>query len=195
MSKPEDKTILVVDDEPDVRSYLEAILEDAGFHVLTAADGEEALRIIQERRPDFISLDLVMPRKSGHKLLYELRKHQDLARIPVLIVTAHAKDELGKKDLEDLMENRVMFGPGIYLEKPVSPTAYVRAIQRALGIEEDVGTAERSSVREELEKSLQAASPDAMRRALEVLRGSGSETAASGSSRERLNPDTHERKS
>ena len=110
-----------------------------------------------------------MPRKSGHKLLYELRKDPALSRIPVLIVTAHAKDEMGQKDLEDLRENRVMLGPGTYLEKPVSPEAYVRAVQRALGIEESDETKEKRSLKEELDRSLQSASPEAMRLALEAL--------------------------
>jgi CheY-like chemotaxis protein len=169
MARPEDKTVLVVDDEPNVRQYLRAVLEDAGFTVVTAADGEEALNIIKQKRPDFISLDLVMPRKSGHKLLYELRKDSALSRIPVLVVTAHAKDEMGQKDLEDLLENRIMSGPGTYLEKPVSPDAYVRAIQRALGIEESQESVEKRSLKEELDRNLQAASPEAMRRALEAL--------------------------
>jgi CheY-like chemotaxis protein len=169
MARPEDKTVLVVDDEPNVRLYLRAILEDAGFTVITASDGDEALDAIHRRRPDFISLDLVMPRKSGHKLLYELRKDPSLSRIPVLIVTAHAKDEMGQKDLEDLMENRVMLGPGTYLEKPVSPDAYVRAIQRALGIEESDESREKRNLKEELDRSLQSASPEAMRLALEAL--------------------------
>ena len=169
MTRPEDKTILVVDDEPNVRLYLRAILEDAGFAVITAADGAEALKIIKQKSPDFISLDLVMPRKSGHKLLYELRKDPTLSQIPVLIVTAHARDEMGQKDLDDLLENRVMFGPGTYLEKPVSPDSYVRAIQRALGIDESRELEKKRSLKDELAKSLQAASPEAMRRALEAL--------------------------
>ena len=74
MPRAEDKTVLVVDDEPNVRDYLAQILRDAGFHVVTASDGGEALEIIRQQPPDFISLDLVMPKKSGHKLLYELRK-------------------------------------------------------------------------------------------------------------------------
>jgi CheY-like chemotaxis protein len=169
MVRPEDKTVLVVDDEPNVRQYLRAILEDAGFSVAAAADGEEALNIIKQKKPDFISLDLVMPRKSGYKFLYELRKDLTLSRIPVLIVTAHAKDELGQKDLEDLLENLVMSGPGTYLEKPVSPDAFVRAVQRALGIEESQEAAEKRSLKEELDKSLQAAGPETMRRALDAL--------------------------
>lgn len=170
MAKAEEKTILVVDDEPGVRDYLRMVLEDAHFNVVTAVDGEQAMKRVRERKPDFISLDLVMPRKSGHKFLYELRKDKELARIPVLIVTAHAKDELGREDLKDLLENRVMSGPGTYLEKPVSPTAYVRAIQRTLGIEESEATTEKINLKEELKESLQGASREAMRRALEVLK-------------------------
>ena len=78
------------------------VLVDAGFKVVTAGDGEEALEKIRAEKPDFISLDLVMPRKSGHRLLKELRRDRELSRIPVLIVTAHARDELGKGDLKDL---------------------------------------------------------------------------------------------
>lgn len=173
MVRAEDKTILVVDDEPGVRQYLKAILEDARFHVMTAGDGEEALKIIKEKKPDFISLDLVMPKKSGHKLLYELRKDKELSRIPVLVVTAHAKDELGKQDLDDLLENRVMSGPGTYLEKPVSPIKYVRAIQRTLGIEETKEAEDKISLKQELENNLHGASPEAMRKALAALKNAG----------------------
>ena len=94
------------------------------------------MKLIKQDPPDFISLDLIMPKKSGHRLLYELKRDKQLSRIPVLIVTAHASDDLGKGDLQDLMDKRVMSGPGTYLEKPVNPLSYVRSIQRALGIEE-----------------------------------------------------------
>jgi two-component system alkaline phosphatase synthesis response regulator PhoP len=170
MERAADKTILVVDDEPNVRQYLATVLEDAGFRVLSAGDGEEALEIIKQSAPDFISLDLIMPRKSGHRLLYELRKNKQWSRIPVLIVTAHARDELGRKDLQDLLDNRVMSGPGTYLEKPVDPVTYVRSVQRALGIEETGETADRINLREELHKSMQGASPEALRQALAALK-------------------------
>jgi two-component system alkaline phosphatase synthesis response regulator PhoP len=170
MERPEDKTILVVDDEPDVRNYLQMILEDAGFRVVTAGDGQEALELIRHDRPDFISLDLIMPRKSGHKLLFELKRDRELARIPVLIVTAHARDELGKKALQEVLDSRVMSGPGTYLEKPVNPNSYVRAIQRALGIETPPEAEKKGDLKDELQKSLRGASVEAMREALEMLR-------------------------
>jgi len=165
------KTVLVVDDEPDVRRYLATILEDAGFAVLTAANGEEALVAIQADPPDLISLDLIMPKKSGHRLLYELKKHKAFARIPVLIVTAHARDELGKGTLQELLDNGVMSGPGTYLEKPVSPLTYVRSVERALGLEPRDETEDRLTLKQELERSLQGATSDALLRALEAVKG------------------------
>ncbi|MBI4881339.1 MAG: response regulator [Planctomycetes bacterium] len=175
MAKALNKTILVVDDEPNVRQYLKMVLEDAGFAVLTAEDGVVALEIIREKKPDLISLDLVMPRKSGHKLLFELKRDKELSRIPVLVVTAHAKDDLGKKDLQDLLENRVISGPGTYLEKPVKPLTYVRSIQRALGMPEAEEAEDKINLKEEIGKSMQGASPDALRQALEILKKKGKE--------------------
>jgi two-component system alkaline phosphatase synthesis response regulator PhoP len=187
MERAEDKTVLVVDDEPDVRGYLQMILEDAGFRVITAGDGVEALELIRKDRPDFISLDLVMPRKSGHKLLFELKRDRELARIPVLIVTAHARDEMGKKAMQEVLDSRVMSGPGTYLEKPVNPGSYVGAIRRALGVEAPPEAEKRGDLKQELQDSLHGASVDAMREALAALRKAKSDSsgaaAADGDSR------------
>jgi CheY-like chemotaxis protein len=180
MARPEDKTILVVDDEPDVRGYLKMILEDAGFRVVTAGDGEEALERIRASPPDFVSLDLVMPRKSGQKLLFELKRDRDLCRIPVLIVTAHATDDLGRKDLEDILGRAVMSGPGTYLEKPVDPESYVRAVARAVGVEPTAQATPRAALKAELEHSVASASPDALREALAVLRRAKTKGAHEG---------------
>jgi CheY-like chemotaxis protein len=170
MNDAREKTVLIVDDEPDVREYLAQILRDAGFTVVTAADGEEGLAIIRRSPPDFISLDLVMPRMSGHKLLYELRKDKALSRIPIVVVTAHAHDELGHGDLHDIMQNRVISGPGVYLEKPVTALDYVRCVQRALGITEAEADEERITLREALEQQMSRAEPHALRRALAALK-------------------------
>ena len=169
MARAQDKTVLVVDDEPDVRNYLASILADAGFTVLTAGDGEAALEIARRDRPDFISLDLVMPKKDGHKVLFELRRDKELARIPVLIVTAHAQTDMGQHQLEDILADKVISGPGVYLEKPVKPPDYVRCVQRALGIEETAETNDRADLKDELQQQISQASPQALRRALAAL--------------------------
>lgn len=135
MMKPTDKLILIVEDEPDVQTFLRTVLEEAGFRVVTAGDGDEAWKTIQEERPDFISLDLVLPKRSGHKLLRDLRQHPEYAKIPTLIVTAHSKDDLGKPMMENIFGDAALLGPGLYLEKPVEPTAYVRCVCQALGLE------------------------------------------------------------
>jgi CheY-like chemotaxis protein len=164
MSKPQDKTILVVDDEDDVREYFADILRDAGFNVVTAADGEEALERVREKQPDFISLDLVMPKKSGIKFLYELRHNKEWLNIPVVIVTAHAQDKLGKKDLSDIFEDKSFSGPKFYLEKPINEEIYVRMVCENVGIEyeEPEGTENIEKQRDELKNLISDADPKAI---------------------------------
>ena len=110
-----------------------------------------------------------MPKKDGHKVLYELRKDKALARIPVLIVTAHAQTDMGKHHLEGILADKVISGPGTYLEKPVRPTDYVRSVQRALGIVETPDASARTDLKDEIQQQIANASPNALRRALAAL--------------------------
>lgn len=171
MVEASDKRILVVEDEEDVLRYLSAILEDEGFEVVTATDGDRALEMVEERAPDLISLDLVMPGKSGIKFLYALRRNREWARIPVLIVTGHAHDEKGKGDLDDIMAGRVVSGPAFYLEKPVRPDAYVAAVCRQLGIEvEEPEAPEESPAKAEAQALLDGADPETLAQILKLLK-------------------------
>ncbi len=171
MSKPEDKTVLVVDDEEDVREYLAMALEDAGFNVEQASNGNEALESIGKKAPDFISLDLVMPEKSGIKLLHELRRNKEWKRIPFVIVTAHAEDDLGKGDLQEILSQKTFSGPKIYLEKPVKPDQYVGFICEQLGVEYDVGPSNNGDqLRGELEELLKGADAAKLAEALRLLK-------------------------
>jgi len=161
------KRVLVVDDEDDVRNYLKTALEDAGFEVETAADGFEALEAVRRNPPDLISLDLVMPRHSGARFYRELQKDKQLSKIPVLVVTGHARDEMGRADFEDM----TMSGPGVYLEKPVRPASYVSAARKLLGMEPlDMPAPEPDSLRRELAAALGEADRVALERALEALK-------------------------
>jgi CheY-like chemotaxis protein len=161
------KRVLVVDDEADVRNYLRIALEDAGFQVETAPDGLEAMQAVLRQPPDLISLDLVMPRHSGARFYRDLRKDHALSRIPVLIVTGHARDELGRADFEEMS----LSGPGVYLEKPVTPETYVSAVRRMLGLEATPAPAkEKDALRTELAQALAEADRSALQRALDTLR-------------------------
>jgi CheY-like chemotaxis protein len=166
-TKEHRKRILVVDDEADVRAYLSLALEDAGFEVATAADGLDALEMARQNPPDLISLDLVMPRHSGARCYHDLQKDKHLAKIPVLIVTGHARDQLGRADFEAM----TMSGPGIYLEKPVSPESYVAAVRRLLGVDAPASTASTPDrLRGQLSEALASADEETLRRALETIR-------------------------
>lgn len=143
------KTVLVVDDEEDVRSFLTTALTEAGFNVATATDGFEALEAVKKNAPDLISLDLVMPKRSGVKFYRDLQKNKTWATIPVIIVTGHARDDLGRADLKEL----TMSGPGIYLEKPIKPDNYIAAIKGLLGLdtsEEEARLADKVKLQSEL---------------------------------------------
>ena len=174
MTKPEDKTILVVDDEPDVLTYLTMVLQDAGFNVMSAQDGNEALEKVKEKKPDFISLDLVMPHKSGIRFYHELRKNKEWSNIPVVIVTAHAHDELGKGDLEEILQGKTFSGRQVYLEKPVKPADFVRMVKREVGIPVEEPTEEHTSTtREEINALLDQADPAVLEKiARELKKGS-----------------------
>ena len=168
------KTVLVVDDEADVRSFLKAALIEAGFEVITANDGFEALEQVKKQVPDLISLDLVMPKKSGAKFHRELTKNREWAKIPVIIVTGHARDDIGKSDLKEL----TMSGPGVYLEKPVKPDNYVAAIKQMLGMdtsEEESELAEQVELQSDLKNMIDDADPETLRKLKEMLRKSGKE--------------------
>jgi len=171
MTKAKDKTVLVVEDEPDVQLFLQTVLEDAGFNVLTASDGEEAWTRIKDSKPDFISLDLVLPKKSGHRLLRDLKKDAVLSKIPVLIVTAHADDDLVSRDgPEGVLDSIMAAGPGKFLRKPVKPLDYVRCVQEALGIEDSEDVSSKLAVKGEMEQLMRNASPSALKAALSALK-------------------------
>ncbi len=170
MSDPSDYTILVVDDEEDVRNFLEVALLEAGFKVNTASDGFEAMDEVKKERPDLISLDLVMPKKSGAKFYHEMVKEKEYSKIPIIIVTGHARDELGKSDLKDL----TISGPGIYLEKPVSPEKYVAAVKKTLGLDtsaEESKLAEQVELQNELKNVIDSADPETLKKLRELMKG------------------------
>ncbi|MBN1656555.1 MAG: response regulator [Deltaproteobacteria bacterium] len=132
MADDSEKTVLVVDDEEDVSRFLKIALEDSGFKVMTAFNGVEALERVKHQVPDLISLDIVMPKGSGIQFHRQLKKKPEWSKIPVIIVTGHSRDDLGRADFDEMM----LSGPGIYLEKPVTAASYVNAVKKALGIEE-----------------------------------------------------------
>ena len=127
------KKILVVDDEPDMVTFLSTLLEDHGYQVITAADGDEALDKTKAERPDLISLDLLMPNKTGIKMYRELRKDQELSGTPVVMVTGFGKDDVPSMDFKEWIQKRAIRPPEAYIEKPVDNSLFLSAVKQALG--------------------------------------------------------------
>ena len=86
------RTILVVDDDPSVRTLLEMVLEVEGFEVLCAPNGERALEMIAERRPDVLLVDVMMPGIDGRAMTRQLRDDPATRNLPVVICSALADD-------------------------------------------------------------------------------------------------------
>ena len=80
-------TILVVDDEPDIRTFLRTLFAKEGYEVVTAEDGNEAVAKAQETKPSLIFLDIMMPKKTGILAYRRLKKDAELSSIPVVILT------------------------------------------------------------------------------------------------------------
>ncbi|HEY9843928.1 MAG: response regulator transcription factor RpaB [Candidatus Sericytochromatia bacterium] len=114
--------ILVVDDEASIRQIVEARLNMAGFEVVTAGDGEEALEVYRAERPDLIVLDIMMPRVDGLQVCREIRKQDS---IPIIMLTA-------KGEIPDRI-NALEMGADDYVTKPFSPReleARIKAVLR-----------------------------------------------------------------
>lgn len=125
-----DITILVVDDEEDVVEIVSHFLENEGYNVTTAYDGEEAL---QKATPDvnLIVLDIMLPKIDGHEVCRRLRSRVETETIPIVFLSAKIEEEDQVKGL--------MLGADDYLTKPVAPqvlVAHVKAVLRRVGIEE-----------------------------------------------------------
>lgn len=168
MSEALKKTILVVDDEPDIRLFLKTVLEDAGFAVMTADNGKHALEKIKEQKPDLVSLDLVMPKMRGVTLLKYLQKNPEWSKIPFIVVTAHARDELGEEDFLKLKADKLLVGPHSYIEKPVVPSEYVQKIKEGLGLKEGL-VADSEDLKTKIKDKLKTAKKDQLEETLKIL--------------------------
>lgn len=117
-------TILSVDDERDANELVQFHLLKAGFNVLMAASGREALEIIRSARPDLVLLDLMLPDLDGFSVCEILRRDPATASTPIMILSAWTSTDSRNLGLE--------LGALDFLSKPYSPTALVERVKRLL---------------------------------------------------------------
>jgi CheY-like chemotaxis protein len=110
-SDQEKKLILVIDDEPDVVTYLRTFFENNGYATVTATDGNEALARVKEKKPDLITLDISMPGKSGIKFYREVKGDPNLGDIPVLVITGVTGFGGSSEDFKKFLSSRKQVPP------------------------------------------------------------------------------------
>lgn len=118
-------TILLVDDNEDLRLLLQATLEDENYEMLEAQNGQEALARARESQPSLIVMDWMMPGMSGLDVLRALRKDPETRSIPVILLTARSQEE----DRQAAHEA----GASAFLAKPFSPLELVHKVESFLG--------------------------------------------------------------
>ncbi|EIJ43944.1 response regulator with CheY-like receiver domain and winged-helix DNA-binding domain [Beggiatoa alba B18LD] len=118
------KTILVVDDEPNILLSLEFLMKQAQYIVKTAKDGEEALQIVETTLPDLILLDVNMPKKSGYQVCEIIRANPAWKTIRIVMLTAKGRDIEREKGLA--------LGADEYITKPFATQEVVEKVKELL---------------------------------------------------------------
>jgi two-component system phosphate regulon response regulator PhoB len=139
------KKILIVDDEPDVITFVSAVMEENGYTTIGASDGVDGLEILRKEKPDLVLLDLMMPKKSGITMFQELRNDPDMSHIPVVVITGVS--EVTGVDFRNFMYKQPMRDekkfvettgltrytiPDGYIEKPIDAVELLKAVKEAL---------------------------------------------------------------
>ena len=117
-------TILIADDEPDLRDILRTVLESAGYTVIEAPDGEEALQLVRKQPPDLLILDYMMPRMTGPQVCATLKEDMLLRHLPIIMLT-------GKSEVKDKIHG-INAGADDYVIKPYDPTELLARVQMVL---------------------------------------------------------------
>jgi DNA-binding response OmpR family regulator len=110
--KRKEKTVLIIEDEDDIRSFIARVLQLEGYKVLEASDATTGMEIIRETPVSLVLLDLRLPGPDGWSILREIKRNPELAKIPVVVLTAIAETIKRKKTLR--------MGAASYLIKPLS---------------------------------------------------------------------------
>jgi CheY-like chemotaxis protein len=121
------KKILIIDDENDMRVYLGTLFRKEGYETEVAANGEEGLERAKEYRPDLITLDVLMPKKSGIKAYRGLRSSPVTKDVPIVVLTGLTRLDDFFGDLGELPH------PEALVEKPIDREAFVKKVKELLG--------------------------------------------------------------
>ena len=118
------KKILIADDEPNIVAAIEFLLQQSGYEVHIARNGEEALELVEACVPDLVLLDVMMPKKSGYEVCTRIREHTDWRHIKVVMLSAKGREAEVNKGLS--------MGADLYVTKPFSTRELMAKIKGLL---------------------------------------------------------------
>ena len=119
------KTIVIADDDEDLRLLVQVTLENHTYRILTAVNGRKAVEAVNQHRPDLLIIDWMMPGLNGCEAVAHLRENPETASIPVVMLTA--------KDSLDAKEAAASLALAGYLAKPFSPLELIKKVREVLG--------------------------------------------------------------
>ncbi len=129
----EKKKILVIDDEPDERTYISTLLEDNGYATETARDGNRGMEKVKADRPDLITLDITMPEKSGVRFYREIKEDGELRNIPIVVITGVSGLGGNPEEFHQFLSTRKQIPPPDgFVPKPVDQGKLLEIIQQLL---------------------------------------------------------------
>lgn len=118
------KRILIVDDEPNIVVSLEFLMKREGFEVAVATDGEAALKSVEEKKPDLVLLDIMLPKKNGFEVCQTIRSHPDWQGVKIVMLTAKGRDTEVAKG--------TALGADAYMTKPFSTKDLIAQVRQIL---------------------------------------------------------------
>lgn len=122
------KKILIVEDEVDQRTWLEAFFEDNGYETISAEDGQIGFEKARNEKPDLITLDISMENESGIKMFRNMQESPDTDAIPIIMITGVSPEF--KKFIE---KRKQVHPPAGYFEKPVDRDALLKKVKELIG--------------------------------------------------------------
>jgi len=117
--------VLIADDEPNIVISLEFLMEQSGYEIRTAANGDEALRVAREFRPHLLLLDIMLPLKNGFEVCQVIRESPELGPVKIIMLTAKGRETEVAKGLA--------LGADTYITKPFATRELLEAVKRLLG--------------------------------------------------------------
>ena len=124
------KTILIIDDEPDIREYLTTVLEDHGYTTHGVDEKESIFEAVTKFRPDLIILDIMMPERSGLSVYKELRTTPETADIPIALLTGVTSDTVYLRTrISEFLEKESIPSPNRFIDKPIDIPGLLSSIK------------------------------------------------------------------